>query len=133
MRPGAAFVAALPLLATAAPAAGPPPAVAEIAGLLGGTYVSRDPARSIWVAVASVPKSRIAADAPVFYLEAGRSARAGAPILQRFLRLDAEGTDVAVRVFEPRDLAGVRGKWREPESRSRSSRSGTSGSGPTAG
>ena len=111
----AALVAALILTASAAPAAGPPPAVAEVAGLLPGSYVSRDAGASVRFAVAAIPKSRIAADAPVFYVEAAKTARPGAPFLQRFLVLKADGSRVAVRVYEPRDLAGVRGKWREPE------------------
>jgi hypothetical protein len=111
----AALAAALILPAAGAPAAEPPPAVAEVAGLLPGTYVSRDPAASVRFAVAAVPKSRIAGDAPVFYLEAAKSARPDAPFLQRFLRLGPDGARVDVRVYEPRDLAGVRGKWREPE------------------
>ncbi len=111
----AALAAALFLPAAPAPAAGPPPAVAEVAGLLPGTYVSRDPARSVRVVVVGVPKSRFAADAAVFYVEAAKASRPDAPYLQRFLRLQADGPGVAIRVYEPRDLAGVRGKWREPE------------------
>jgi hypothetical protein len=111
----AALAAALFLPAAFAPAAELPPAVAEVAGLLPGAYVSRDPARSLRFSVAAVPKNRIAPDAPVFYLEAAKSSRPDAPFLQRFLKLDADGSRVVVRVYEPRDLAGVRGKWREPE------------------
>jgi hypothetical protein len=111
----AALAAALILPAAAAPAAEPPPAVAEVAGLLAGSFVSRDPAASIRFSVAAVPKNRIAGDAPVFYLEAAKSSRPDAPFLQRFLKLEAAGERVAIRVYEPRDLAGVRGKWREPE------------------
>jgi len=111
----AALAAALILTAAAAPAAEPSPAVAEVAGLLPGVFVSRDSSASVRFSVAAVPKNRIAADAPVFYLEAAKSARSDAPFLQRFLRLEADGSRVAVRVYEPRDLAGVRGKWREPE------------------
>jgi hypothetical protein len=111
----AALVAALILPASAAPAAGPAPAVAEVAGLLPGSYVSRDAGASVRFAAAAIPKSRIAAGAPVFYVEAAKAARPGAPFLQRFLMLEADGSRVAVRVYEPRDLAGVRGKWREPE------------------
>jgi hypothetical protein len=111
----AALAAALILPATAAPAAALPPAVAEVAGLLPGSYVSRDAGATVRFAVAAVPRSRIAADAPVFYLEATRVARPDAPFLQRFLALEAEGSRVAVRAYEPRDLAGVRGKWREPD------------------
>ena len=111
----AALAAALILPAAGAPASEPPPAVAEVAGLLPGLFVSRDPSASVRFSVAAVPKNRIAADAPVFYLEAAKSARPDAPFLQRFLRLEADGSRVAVRVYEPRDLAGVRGKWREPE------------------
>ena len=88
---------------------------AEVADLLPGTYVSRDPAASVRFAVAAVPKNRIADEAPVFYLEAAKSARPDAPFLQRFLKLEADGARVVLRVYEPRDLAGVRGKWREPE------------------
>ena len=112
-RRAAAFV--LALAACPARAAELPRSVAEVAELLSGSYVSRDPAASVRFSVAAVPKSRIAGDAPVFYLEAAKSARPGAPFLQRFLRLDAEAAGVAVRVYEPRDLAGVRGKWREPD------------------
>ena len=111
----AALAAALILPAAAAPSAEPPPAVAEVAGLLPGSYLSRDPAASVRFSVAAVPKNRIAGDAPLFYLEAAKSARPDAPFLQRFLKLEAAGARVAVRVYEPRDLAGVRGKWREPE------------------
>jgi hypothetical protein len=111
----AALAAALILPAVGAPAAEPSPAVAEVAGLLPGLFVSRDPSASVRFSVAAVPKNRIAADAPLFYLEAAKSARPDAPFLQRFLRLEADGSRVAVRVYEPRDLAGVRGKWREPE------------------
>ncbi len=111
----AALAAALILPASGAPAAELSPAVAEVAGLLAGSYVSRDAATSIRFAVAAIPKSRIAGDGPVFYVEAARAARPGAPFLQRFLKLEADGFRVAVRVYEPRDLAGVRGKWREPE------------------
>ena len=111
----AALAAALILPAAGAPAAEPSSAAAEVAGLLPGSYVSRDPAASVRFSVAAVPKNRIAADAPVFYLEAAKSARPDAPFLQRFLRVEADGARVAVRVYEPRDLAGVRGKWREPE------------------
>jgi hypothetical protein len=111
----AAVSAALLLPAAGAPGAEPPPAVAEIAGLLPGSYVSRDPARSARVSVAAVPKNRIAEGGPVFYLEAAKSARPDAPFLQRFLLLQADGARVAVRVYEPRDVAGVRGKWRDPE------------------
>jgi hypothetical protein len=110
----AALVAALFLPAAGAPAADLPAAVAEVAGLLPGSYVSRDPGASVRVAIAAVPRSRIA-DGPVFYVEAVRAARPGAPFLQRFLKLEADGPGVAVRIYEPRDLAGVRGKWREPE------------------
>ena len=108
----AALAAALILPAVAAPAAEPPPAVAEVAGLLPGSYLSRDSAASIRFSVAAVPKNRIAGDAPVFYLEAAKSSRPDAPFLQRFLKIEAAGARVAVRVYEPRDLAGVRGKWR---------------------
>lgn len=111
----AALAAALILTAAAAPAAEPSPAVAEVAGLLPGVFVSRDSSASVRFSVAAVPKNRIAADAPVFYLEAAKSARPDVPFLQRFLRLEADRSRVAVRVYEPRDLAGVRGKWREPE------------------
>lgn len=111
----AALGAALILTAAVVPAAEPPPAVAEVAGLLPGLFVSRDPSASVRFSVAAVPKNRIAADAPVFYLEAAKSARPDAPFLQRFLRLEADGVRVALRVYEPRDLAGVRGKWREPD------------------
>ncbi|HQQ78577.1 MAG TPA: CpcT/CpeT family chromophore lyase [Thermoanaerobaculia bacterium] len=111
----AALAAALMLPAALTPAAEPSPAVSEVAGLLPGVFVSRDPSASIRFSVAAVPKNRIAADAPVFYLEAAKSARPDAPFLQRFLKLEAAGAVVAVRVYEPRDLAGVRGKWREPE------------------
>jgi len=111
----AALVAALILPAAAVPAAGLPPAVVEIAGLLPGSYASRDAGATVRFAAAAVPKSRIAADAPVFYVEAARAARPDAPFLQRFLALESDGSRVAVRVYEPRDLAGVRGKWREPE------------------
>ncbi|HVO51477.1 MAG TPA: CpcT/CpeT family chromophore lyase [Thermoanaerobaculia bacterium] len=114
MRLRAALAAAL-ILPAAAPAAGLPPSVAEVAGLLPGSYVSRDSGASVRFAVAAVPKSRIAADSTVFYVEAARVARPDAPFLQRFLVLDADGSRVALRVYEPRDLAGVRGKWREPE------------------
>jgi hypothetical protein len=110
-----ALVAALILPAAAVPAAGLPPAVVEIAGLLPGSYASRDAGATVRFAAAAVPKSRIAADAPVFYVEAARAARPDAPFLQRFLALESDGSRVAVRVYEPRDLAGVRGKWREPE------------------
>lgn len=99
---------------TAASPEGTP--AAEVAALLPGTFLSRDSAASVRVNVAAVPKSRIAGDAPVFYLEAAKVARLDAPFLQRFLVLEPDGSRVAVRVFEPRDLAGVRGKWREPES-----------------
>jgi hypothetical protein len=51
----------------------------------------------------------------VFYVEAAKSARPDAPFLQRFFRVQADGARVAIRVYEPRDLAGVRGKWREPD------------------
>lgn len=115
MRFRAALAAALFLPAARVPGAELPPAVAEVAQLLPGSYVSRDPGRSLRVSVTAVPKNRFAPDAPVFYLEAARAARPDAPFLQRFLRLDAEGAGVAVRVYEPRDLAGVRGKWREPD------------------
>jgi hypothetical protein len=111
----AALAAALVLPAASAPAAEPPPAVAEVAGLFPGLFVSRDPSASVRFSVAAVPKNRIAADAPVFYLEAAKSARPDVPFLQRFLKLEAAGAGVAVRVYEPRDLAGVRGKWREPD------------------
>lgn len=111
----AALAAALVLPAAGAPAVEPSSAAAEVAGLLPGSYVSRDPAASVRFSVAAVPKNRIAADAPVFYLEAAKSARPDAPFLQRFLKVEADGARVAVRVYEPRDLAGVRGKWREPE------------------
>jgi hypothetical protein len=111
----AALAAALILTAAGATAAEPPPAVAEVAALLAGSFVSRDPAASVRFTVAAVPKNRIAAGAPVFYLEAAKSARADAPFLQRFLKLEADGVRVGIRVYEPRDLAGVRGKWREPE------------------
>jgi hypothetical protein len=111
----AALAAALILPAAGAPAAEPPPAVAEVAGLLPGLFVSRDPSASVRFSVAAVPKNRIAAGAPVFYLEAAKSVRPDAPFLQRFLKLEADGARVRIRVFEPRDLAGVRGKWREPE------------------
>ncbi len=111
----AALVAALLLPAAVLPAAEPPPAVAEVAGLLSGRFVSRDAGASVRFSVAAVPKSRIAGDAPVFYLEAVKAARPDAPFLQRFLKLEADGARVAVRVYEARDLAGVRGKWREPE------------------
>jgi hypothetical protein len=111
----AAFAAALILPAAAAPAAEPPPAVAEVAGLLAGSFVSRDPAASVRFSVAAVPKNRIAGDAPVFYLEAAKSSRPDAPFLQRFLKVEADGARVRIRVYEPRDLAGVRGKWREPD------------------
>jgi hypothetical protein len=111
----AALAAALFLQAAGAPAAGLPPAVAEVAGLLPGSYASRDAGASVRFAVAAVPKTRIAGDGPVFYVEAVRAARPDAPFLQRFLKLEADGPRVSVRVYEPRDLAGVRGKWREPE------------------
>jgi hypothetical protein len=111
----AALAAALILPAAGVRAAEPSPAVAEVAGLLPGVFVSRDPSASVRFSVAAVPKNRIAVDAPVFYLEAAKSALPDAPFLQRFLKLEADGARVAVRVYEPRDLAGVRGKWREPE------------------
>ncbi len=111
----AALAAALFLQAAGAPAAGLPPAVAEVAGLLPGSYASRDAGASVRFAVAAVPRTRIAGDGPVFYVEAVRAARPDAPFLQRFLKLEADGPRVSVRVYEPRDLAGVRGKWREPE------------------
>ena len=115
MKGRAALAAALILAATRAPSADRAPAVSEVAELLSGSYVSRDPAHSVRVAVAAVPKSRIAADEPVFYVEAAKSARPDAPFLQRFFRVQADGARVAIRVYEPRDLAGVRGKWREPD------------------
>ncbi len=111
----AALAAALLLPAAALSAADLPPSVAELAGLLPGSYASRDAGTSVRFAVAAVPRSRIAADGPVFYVEGTRAARPGVPFLQRFLKLEADGSRVAIRVFEPRDLAGVRGKWREPE------------------
>ena len=110
----AALAAALLLPAAGAPAADLAPAVAEVAGLLPGSWVSRDAGATVRFAVAAVSKSRIA-DTPVFYVEAARTARPAAPFLQRFLSLEADGSRVAVRVYEPRDLAGVRGKWHEPE------------------
>jgi len=112
-----ALALAFPLLAAPVASAAPlSPAAAEVAGLLPGTYVSRDAAASVRFEIASVPKSRIGDGADVFYVEAARTARPGAPFLQRFLRL-ADGGDgrVALRVYEPRDLAGVRGKWRDPD------------------
>ena len=115
MKGRAALAAALLLTATRAPAADRAPAVSEVAELLPGSYVSRDPAHSVRIAVAAVPKSRIAADEPVFYVEAAKTARPDAPFLQRFFRVQADGARVAIRVYEPRDLAGVRGKWREPD------------------
>jgi hypothetical protein len=111
----AALAAALILPAAAVPAVELPPAVAEVAGLLPGSYASRDPARSVRFELAAIPKSRIAGDAPAFYVEAFKAARPDAPFLQRFLKLEADGAGVTIRVYEPRDLAGVRGKWREPE------------------
>ncbi|MGA7990252.1 MAG: CpcT/CpeT family chromophore lyase, partial [Thermoanaerobaculia bacterium] len=80
-----------------------------------GTYLSRDTAASIRFAIAAVPKSRLAEGAAVFYVEVARTARPGGPFFQRFLRLEDDGARVSIRVFEPRDLAGVRGKWREPD------------------
>jgi hypothetical protein len=110
----AALAAAL-ILPAAAPAAEVPPAVAEVAGLLPGSYASRDAGASVRFALAAIPKSRIAGDGPVFYAEAIKIARPDSPFFQRFLLLEADGSRVAIRVYEPRDLAGVRGKWREPE------------------
>jgi hypothetical protein len=111
----AALAAALLLPAAALTAADLPPSVAEVAGLLPGSYASRDAGTSVRFSVAAVPRSRIAADGPVFYVEGTRAARPDVPFLQRFLKLEADGSRVAVRVYEPRDLAGARGKWREPE------------------
>ena len=105
--------AAALLLAASAARAGTP--LTEVADLLPGTYVSRDPAGAFRIAVAAVPKSRLTDGAPVFYLEGVRRERPNAPLLQRFFRLEADGARVVLRVYEPRDLAGVRGKWREPE------------------
>ena len=103
-------------LAPPAPGAEASTAATEVAGLLPGAYVSRDAARSVTFHVAAIPKSRLAEGAMVFYVEEAKSARPDAPFLQRFWRLVEAGGIVSLHVYEPRDLAGVRGKWREPES-----------------
>lgn len=108
------LVAAAALALAAGVAAATP--AAELAQLLPGSYVSRDPPASLRFHVAAVPKSRLADEDAVFYAEAAKSAREGAPFLQRFLLLSWDGARAVLRVYEPRDLAGVRGKWREPES-----------------
>lgn len=105
----------LVLAASASHAAPTRGAAAEVAGLLPGTYVSRDSGASLRFAVVAVPKNSRDGGTPVFYAEAAKSAAPYAPFFQRFLRLEEDGARVTVRVYEPRDLAGVRGKWREPD------------------
>jgi hypothetical protein len=109
-------LAAASLLVASSAFAAPGAPVPEVAGLLPGTYLSRDAGASVRFAVAAVPNGRRGGGAPVFYAEAARTSTPYAPFFQRFLRLEEDGAArVAVRVYEPRDLAGVRGKWREPD------------------
>ncbi len=126
-RAARALLAAVALLV---PAAGPAPAappqearqaVEEVADLLAGTFDSSaqaaaDPEhfRAVRIVAVRVPKSRLGS--PVLYVEQALVSSPGRPYRQRFLRIE-EGRDgsVLARVFEPKDLAGVRGKWREPE------------------
>ena len=113
------------LLAAAVPAA---PAragsgdVDEVAALLAGTFDSKaqsdaDPKgyRAVRIVAVPVPKSRIAAGAPVLYVEQALVETPNRPYRQRFYRIEetADG-NVVSRVFEPREPLAVSGKWRDP-------------------
>lgn len=114
---------ALLFLAVPGPAASgaePPSAVEEVAALLTGTFDSKaqaDGDPKTWKAVrlvtVRVPKSRLGE--PVLYVEQALLATPNKPYRQRFYRLEetADG-GVISRVFEPKDLLAVSGKWREP-------------------
>lgn len=90
---------------------------AEVAAWLTGTFEARDPAANgagIRIVVVSVPKSRIANEAPVLYREQAALPKLDEPLLQRFYRVEEDGEVVRLRAFDPRDPFLVRGKWRDP-------------------
>lgn len=123
------LAAALPLVALLvsavtlpAPAAEPPSAVEEVAGLLTGTFDSKTQAdadpkgfRAVRLVSVRVPKSRLGNGSPVLYLEQALVATPNKPYRQRFYRVEetADG-GVLSRVFEPKDPIVVSGKWRDP-------------------
>ena len=104
-----------------APAEEPAP-VEQVAALLEGTFDSRAQAESdpkmfkaVRLVAVRVPKSRLGDGSPVLYVEQALLATPDRPYRQRFYRLEetADG-GVISRVFEPKDLLAVSGKWRDP-------------------